>query len=170
MHSTVRKADPHEAKALAAFSGACFREAFGYLFPDEALDLLCSRAFTETALGALIAKGAWVAEGPEGWRGYAALSPDPCPVPGLPEPHLELARLYVATPWHGQGVSGALMTAFLEEARQRGIRGVWLEAFEGNPRALGFYRRWGFQDLGGQVLVREGVHLPHRVLGLALPK
>ena len=40
MHSTVRKADPHEAKALAAFSGACFREAFGYLFPDEALDLL----------------------------------------------------------------------------------------------------------------------------------
>ena len=168
MDIPIRKLAPVEAKALAMFSESCFRETFGYLFPDEAMDLLCSRAFTPPVLGALIEKGSWVAEGPEGWRGYVALSTDPCPIPGLPEPHLELARLYVTTRWHGQGVSGPLMTAFLDEARGRGTRGVWLEAFEGNPRALGFYRRWGFQDLGGQVQVREGVHLPHRVLGLAL--
>lgn len=168
MDIPVRRVDPGEAKDLAAFSEALFRETFGYLFPEEAMDHLCARAFTPAALGILIGQGAWVAEGGGGWSGYAALSTDPCPVPGLPEPSLELARLYVARQWHGHGVSGALMAAFQEEARRRGARGLWLEAFEGNPRALGFYRRWGFHDLGGKVEVKEGVHLPHRILGLAL--
>jgi GNAT superfamily N-acetyltransferase len=168
MDIPVRKVAPGEAKGLAAFAESCFRETFGYLFPEQAMDHLCSRAFAPAVLGALIDQGAWVAEGPEGWRGYVALSTDPCPVDHLPEPHLELARLYVARQWHRQGVSGALMAAFMDEARRRGTRGVWLEAFEGNPRALGFFRRWGFQDLGAQVQVKEGVHLPHRILGLTL--
>lgn len=164
MSFTVRRAVPQEAHALGIFAEACFREAFGYLFPEEALDLLCSKAFTTPMMEGLIGHGAWVAEGAEGWRGYAAANPAPCPAEGLEAPHLELSRLYVATPWMGQGVSDALMTAFMEEARRRGVAGVWLEAFEGNPRALGFYKRWGFRDLGARVQVREGLHLPHRIL------
>ena len=168
MDIPIRKAVPGEAKDLAAFSEACFIESFGYLFPEQALDHLCRRAFAPEAAAALIDRGAWIAEGPAGWAGYAALAAEPCPVQGLPEPHLQLARLYVAGPWQGKGVSGALMTAFLDEARRRAAQGIWLEAFEGNPRALGFYRRWGFRDLGGrQVQVQEGVHLPHRILGLS---
>jgi GNAT superfamily N-acetyltransferase len=165
MTITIRRAEPSEAHALGQFAEACFRESFGYLFPEEALDLLCSKAFATPVMDGLVGKGAWVAQGEEGWRGYAALSTDPCPAPGLPEPHLELSRLYVPAPWMGQGVSDALMAAFMDEARRRGAKGVWLEAFEGNPRALGFYRRWGFKDLGPCMLVREGLHLPHRILG-----
>ena len=168
MDIAVRPAAATEAKVLALFSEACFRETFGYLFPDEAMDQLCARAFTPAALAALIAEGAWVAEGPEGWLGYAALSTAPCPLPGLPSPQLELRRLYVAARWHGLGISGPLMEAFLAEARARGARAVWLEAFKGNPRALGFYRRWGFQDLGGEDRVPPGLRLPHRTLGLVL--
>jgi GNAT superfamily N-acetyltransferase len=166
MDIPVRKVTAGEAKALATFAEACFRETFGYLFPEQAMDHLCYRAFAPALLGALIEQGAWVAEGPEGWRGYAALAGAPCPVPGLAEPHLELSRLYVSREWHGQGVSGALMAAVLDEVRLRGVRGLWLESFEGNPRAQGFFRRWGFRDLGGQVQVTEGVHLPHRIMGL----
>jgi GNAT superfamily N-acetyltransferase len=169
MDGMIRKVAPGEAKALAVYSESLFRETFGYLFPDQAMDLLCARAFTPAALAARIEKGAWVAQGPEGWRGYATLSPDPCPLSGLPAPAFELGRLYVSSPWHGQGVSGELMAAVLAEVRGRGGRSLWCHAFEGNPRALAFYRRWGFQDLGGQTLVREGIHLPHRVLGLGLP-
>lgn len=171
MAITVRKVAPTETKALAMFAEACFRQSFGYLFPDEALDSLCARAFAPALLEALIAQGAWVAEaaeGSEGWRGYAALSLDPCPVPGLAEPHLELSRLYVDATWQGQGISDALMEAFMAEARQRQARAVWLEAFEGNPRALHFYARWGFQDLGGRDSLREGLRLPHRILATQL--
>jgi GNAT superfamily N-acetyltransferase len=165
MTFNVRKVRLQEATELARFSEACFRESFGYLFPEEALQSLCTKAFAPAMLEDLVRKGAWVAEGPEGWRGFLTLSTGACPVPGLPEPQVELARLYVASPWQGQGVSDALMEAFLGEVRGRGAKAVWLEAFEGNPRALGFYVRWGFRDLGGHELVREGLRLPHRILG-----
>jgi GNAT superfamily N-acetyltransferase len=169
MAMAVRRVDPAGARDLAAFAEACFREAFGYLLPDQALDRLCRRAFAPEAMAALVGRCAWIAEGPAGCLGYAGLGAEPCPVAGLPDPCLQLARLYVAGPWQGRGVSGALMSACLGEARRRGARSLWLEAFEGSPRALGFYRRWGFQDLGGlQVRVQEGIHLPHRILGLAL--
>ncbi len=165
MTFNVRQADPSEAHPLGMFAEACFREAFGYLFPEEALDLLCSKAFTTQVMDSLIHNGTWIAEGPEGWRGYAAMSLDPCPAQSLEPPHVELSRLYVGSSWMGQGVSDALMAAFMDEARRRGAKGVWLEAFEGNPRALRFYKRWGFHDLGASVKIREGLHLPHRILG-----
>ena len=152
MPATIRKVEVSETAALAQFAEACFREAFGYLFPEDAMDALCLRAFAPGVIGALIENGAWVSQGTEGWRGYVALSNDPSPVPGLPSPQMELSRLYVAAPWHGLGVSDALMEVFLAEARQRGVKAVWLEAFQGNPRALGFYSRWGFQDLGSSDL------------------
>lgn len=98
MDIPIRKAPPGEAKEFAAFSEACFIESFGYLFPEQALDHLCRRAFAPEAAAALIDRGAWIAEGPAGWAGYAALAPEACPVQGLPEPHLQLARLYVAGP------------------------------------------------------------------------
>ena len=170
MPITIRKVDVAEAASLAQFAEVCFRETFGYLFPEEAMDAVCARAFAPAVLAALIEKGAWVAEAPEGWRGYLALSLDPCPVAGLAAPHLELSRLYVAMPWHGTGVSDALMEAFLADARRQGMQAVWLEAFQGNPRALGFYSRWGFEDLGGRDSLREGLRLPHRILGSDLSK
>lgn len=168
MAITVRPVEPSETAVLAGFSETCFRESFGYLFPEEALESVCARAFAPAVIAGLIERGAWVAEGDGGWLGYAALSQDPCPVPGLPQPQLELARLYVSSPWHGQGVSDVLMGAFMAEARRQGAQGVWLEAFEGNPRALGFYARWGFKDLGGRESAREGMRLPHRILGTDL--
>jgi GNAT superfamily N-acetyltransferase len=170
MPITIRKVDVAETAALAQFGETCFRETFAYLFPEEAMDEVCQRAFAPAMIGPLIEHGAWVAQAEEGWRGYLALSPAPCPVAGLPEPHLELSRLYVTTPWHGTGVSDALMEAFLTEATARGTRAVWLEAFQGNPRALAFYTRWGFQDLGGRDSVREGLRLPHRILGTDLSR
>lgn len=165
MDFSIRRVTAAEAKELGMFAEACFREAFGYLFPEQALDLVCAKAFATPLMEALALDGAWIAEGEGGWRGYAAMASRPCPAEGLPGPHLELNRLYVAEPWLGRGISDALMAAFLDEARRRRCRGVWLEAFEGNPRALRFYRRWGFHDLGGSLKDREGIHLPHRILG-----
>ena len=163
---TVRRGDPAEAEALALFAEARLRETFGPLFPEEAMDILCSKAFARSVLEGLLAAGTWVAEGSEGTVGYLALAEAPCPLEGLAPPLLELSRLYVAPTWQGRGVADALMTAFLDEARARGAQGVWLEAHEGNPRALRFYQRWGFRDLGGKVRLVEGVRLPHRILGL----
>jgi ribosomal protein S18 acetylase RimI-like enzyme len=50
----------------------------------------------------------------------------------------------------GRGVGAALMQACLEEAGRRGCETVWLDVWERNPRAIAFYRKWGFAEVGNQ--------------------
>lgn len=62
---------------------------------------------------------------------------------------MEIARIYARKAWIGQGVGAALMTRCLEEARGVGCDAVWLGVWERNPRAIRFYTKWGFTEVGG---------------------
>lgn len=169
MDPGIRRVCQGEATTFGIFAEACFREAFRNHFPQEPLDALCRAAFAEPLLAQLIADGTWVATEGDAWHGYVSLGSITCPSSDLPSPILELARLYVPVPWQGRGVADRLMTHFLREAADRGGRSVWIQAYAGNPRALAFYRRWGFRTLGTFDLAFEALHLPHRALGLVLP-
>ena len=63
---------------------------------------------------------------------------------------LEIARFYVDRALHGQGVAHALMHACLEIAEQAGFRKLWLGVWEKNRRAIAFYEKCGFRDVGSQ--------------------
>ena len=63
---------------------------------------------------------------------------------------LEIVRIYVDRPWFGRGVAPVLMDACIAEARLRGTRTLWLGVWERNPRAMAFYRKCGFRDVGSQ--------------------
>jgi ribosomal protein S18 acetylase RimI-like enzyme len=52
--------------------------------------------------------------------------------------------------WIGRGVGAALMQAALREADARGCDAIWLDVWENNNRAIDFYRRWGFVEIGTQ--------------------
>ncbi|HEX5822895.1 MAG TPA: GNAT family N-acetyltransferase [Candidatus Limnocylindrales bacterium] len=56
---------------------------------------------------------------------------------------IELAALVVVEP--GQGIGSALVEAFLDEARRRGVRRVWLVTTNDNLDALRLYHRRGFR-------------------------
>lgn len=58
--------------------------------------------------------------------------------------HLHIDLLLVA---QGQGWGRALMAAFLQRLRAAGAAGVHLHVGKSNPRAVGFYRRLGFEVL-----------------------
>ena len=165
MSIEIRRAETTEIAGLASFAETCFREAFAADFPPVAMDRLCAQVFALPIVAALIGRGVWLAAGKEGWRGYIALGDVRCPIPELTHPVAELARLYVPRRWQGQGVADALMERFFTETGHRGAHGIWLQAYERNPRALAFYRRWGFQDFGPFDLECEGILLPHRALG-----
>jgi ribosomal protein S18 acetylase RimI-like enzyme len=51
----------------------------------------------------------------------------------------------------GKGVGRELMAAAIREAGQRGCDSVWLGVWEKNPRAIAFYKKWGFQEVGSHV-------------------
>jgi ribosomal protein S18 acetylase RimI-like enzyme len=61
---------------------------------------------------------------------------------------VELARFYVDRPWHGRGVARELMDAARAAARNLGGRTFWLGVWEHNPRAIAFYAKCGFRDVG----------------------
>ncbi len=60
----------------------------------------------------------------------------------------ELHRIYVASEWHGRGVAGDLMRQVIAAAVESGADCVWLGVWEHNPRAIAFYRKFGFRVVG----------------------
>ena len=77
----------------------------------------------------------------------------------------ELRRLYVQERFTGRGVGRDLLRLAEKAAAARGAEMLWLTAWEGNVRALQFYPRCGYEDLGGTVYTIEGEDFPNRVFG-----
>jgi len=81
---------------------------------------------------------------------------------------LNLSRLYVDRPFLGAKVGAALLLRCLEEGRNRGHDVLWLGVWERNARALAFYSRWGFTEVGEMRFVLGSDPQRDLVLTLAL--
>lgn len=57
---------------------------------------------------------------------------------------VEVDTLYVQEHFHGRGIGRAL----LDHAKQNAGERLWLTAWAGNAQALGFYKAYGFADIG----------------------
>lgn len=79
------------------------------------------------------------------------------------EPAVELNRLYVQEPFTSMGVGRALLRQAEELAAAQGARAFWLTAWVGNPRALAFYARNGYQEVGAASYVYENEEYETRV-------
>ena len=82
--------------------------------------------------------------------GYAMLRDGAAPSCVDGDAPLEIARLYAIRGAIGSGIGSALMSACLETAAERGRDVLWLGVWERNARAIAFYERWGFRDVGSQ--------------------
>ena len=156
---TLRTARPGDAKALAELAEATFRAAFGATNAREHMDLHCRDRFGESIQAAEIADPGLVtllAEHEGHLVGYAQLRWDPAPhcVAGM-RPG-EIQRIYVVGQWHGRGVAQALISACVEEMERRGSDAVWLGVWEHNPKAIAFYRKQGFIEVGEHVFSLGG--------------
>jgi diamine N-acetyltransferase len=66
------------------------------------------------------------------------------------EAPVELGRFYVDRPWQGRGLAQRLMAAAQDAGRELGGRTFWLSVWERNPRAIAFYEKCGFRDVGAR--------------------
>jgi ribosomal protein S18 acetylase RimI-like enzyme len=62
----------------------------------------------------------------------------------------ELRKLYLDPACHGSGLADELMQHALAVLLADAPLPIWLSVFSENPRAISFYRRWGFQIAGSQ--------------------
>jgi ribosomal protein S18 acetylase RimI-like enzyme len=64
------------------------------------------------------------------------------------EGDVELKRIYVFSRFHGTGLGRLLMLAALHDARVRAAPRLLLGTYSENHRAIGFYRKHGFEQIG----------------------
>ena len=76
----------------------------------------------------------------------------------------ELDRLYVQEPFTGRGLGGRLLRHAEQMAAQRSATALWLTPWVHNHRALGFYAKHGYADLGQTWFVMEDGPHENRVL------
>jgi len=147
---TIRRASPADAGRLSDFARRLFEETFAPHNTPEDMDAYLSSAFTpprqlaeieDTRSVTLLAtqEGALI--------GYAQLHAGEAPecVPGRPA--IELVRFYVDRALHGSGVAQTLMDAVGDAGADR-ARTIWLGVWEHNVRAIAFYVKCGFVDVG----------------------
>ena len=154
---SIRSATPDDAPALAAAGRAFFRDTFGAANRPEDMQDYLAHAFSESRQRSELAEpGARVliAAGGDGEIvGYVHVrlgAAPPAASSAPPGRAAEIARLYADRRWHGRGLGAALMDAALATAMHWGAELLWLGVWERNPRAIAFYAKHGFVDVGEQ--------------------
>jgi diamine N-acetyltransferase len=152
----VRLATPADAPRLAELGERIFRDTFAQDNRPEDLDQYLRTAFSEAIQGAEIGDAAFVTlivdVGGEP-AGYAQLRTEPPPAPIEAPGTIELRRFYIERAHHGRGLAQTLMAAVERAAIERDVTGIWLGVWERNPRAIAFYSKCGFLDVGSHVFL-----------------
>ena len=155
MNWVIRPAVASDAAALSELAERIFREAFSAVNTAENMDLHCIRYYSPAIQAVEIADPGiltLVAEASGGLVAYAQLHPRaeaPACVPVSPS--AELRRIYVDQKLHGSGLARQLLATVLEAAADSGAKGIWLGVWEHNPRAIRFYQKAGFSEVGDHI-------------------
>ncbi|MDZ7767565.1 MAG: GNAT family N-acetyltransferase [Woeseiaceae bacterium] len=152
---TVRIAKPRDAKVLSQFAESIFRATYGAMNTAGHMATHCHNSFGEQIQAAEISNPDMVtvlSEDKDTLIGYALLLWGEAPdfVSSKKPGEIQQASI-VGDDWHGRRGTG-LMDACIDEMRQRGSDVVWLGVLESAiRRALAFYKKRGFIEVGEQI-------------------
>lgn len=153
MNIRVRRGTEDDAAALAEFAARTFAETFAADNRPEDMEAYLPRAYgveqqrrelSDPAIATLLLDidGALAAYAQLRWH-----QPPVCVTGASP---VEVWRFYVDGRWHGRGVAQRLMHEVHVAARAGRSDTLWLGVWERNPRAISFYAKCGFHDVGSQ--------------------
>ena len=152
MSVVIRRATAADAAPLAELAAKIFFDTFADSTPPDDMTAFLASAYGEERQRREIEDPSivtLVAE-EEGLIGYAQVQRGEAPscVTG-PSP-VEVMRFYVEKTHHGRGVAHRLMAEVERVARQWQARTLWLGVWERNDRAMAFYAKYGFRQVGSK--------------------
>ncbi len=145
---TIRRAVPEDAEQLADLAARTFRDTFAADNRPEDVAAHLAKSYSPARQLAEISSADIVTlvVDCDGLAAFAQLRRGTPPACVMTDRPVELWRFYVDQAWHGRGIAGRLIQVVLGEAA--GASAVWLGVWERNPRAVAFYRKFGFVDVG----------------------
>jgi GNAT superfamily N-acetyltransferase len=147
----IRLATVDDVPLLCTLGAATFRETYREISDPREVDEYADEHFTADKVAAWFGKpGARTLLAVVGGEpvGYAHLRHAKVPDCVVDRRAIELSRLYLLRSAQGAGLGRALMAAALAQAAELEARTVWLGAYDRNVRALAFYARQGFVQVG----------------------
>lgn len=149
--AVIRRANPSDAESLAKLAECTFRDTFRVDNVPTNIELHCANNFgadiqrreiLDPNCITLLADvdGSLVA-----FAQVQLRSAKQCVSAKRPS---ELFRLYVLGDWLGRGIAHDVMAKVLATVANEGADVVWLGVWEQNPRAIAFYRKYGFEVVG----------------------
>ena len=169
-HSTqlqIRLAKADDALCLGVLASQVFLDTYAVLGVRASLAEYVRSSFATSALQNLLANPEvmlCVAEASAHMVGFAQVSVEVAQPLVQAERPAELERLYVQRPFMGQRVGAQLLREAEELAAQRGADALWCSVWVHNVRALRFYERQGYANLGSSVFVMGHERHDNRVL------
>jgi len=156
MTHAIRKAAADDAGRLAALAAVTFPLACPPGSPPADIAAHLAKTLSEPNFRAYLADPdvtVLVIDAGGELRGYSLLvaraTRDPDVAAVLTElPCTELSKCYVHPDHHGLGAAAELMHASIAAATGAGARGLWLGVNNQNARAIRFYEKSGFRQVG----------------------
>jgi GNAT superfamily N-acetyltransferase len=149
----LRRAEPADAGPLAEFAARIFEQTFGPdNRPEDMAAHLANRFGVRQQTEEILDPAVITLLVEDGGRliAYTQVRRGTPPACVTSEAPVEIGRFYVDRAWQGKGLAQSLMAAARDAARELGGRTIWLAVWEHNPRAIAFYEKCGFRDVGSQ--------------------
>jgi ribosomal protein S18 acetylase RimI-like enzyme len=152
----IRRADAGDAAELSDFAARIFRETFAADNNPEDMAAYLAEAFGADRQRAEIGEPSAIVLLAEDvadattrpLAGYSHLTAGEPPECVHGPAAVELKRFYLDRAWQGTGLAQLLMRATVDAAVASGVRTLWLGVWEHNPRAIAFYRKFDFTEVG----------------------
>jgi GNAT superfamily N-acetyltransferase len=152
----IRRAALTDASALAELAARTFAETFAAdNSPEDLAAHLRSSYGTAQQTAELEDRNVitLLAFQGEALAGFAQVRRKPAPSCVTGERPVELHRFYLTRSAHGTGLAAPLMFAARAAARELEGLHLWLGVWERNPRAIAFYIKSGFAEVGSHVFM-----------------
>ena len=142
----VRQASGGDAQRLSLVASATFLETFAGVLDGDALVAHCAKACSADHFARVLAADgkAWLAEANGAPVGYALLTAPE--LDAARDGDIELKKIYLLSRFHGGGLARELFAAAL--AATHGYQRLLLGVKDDNHRAIAFYAKQGFTQIG----------------------
>jgi len=147
----IRRGQPDDAAALSAFAIRTFVDTYGEYNDPDNLRLHLAHSYGVGRQREELGDPRVVtllADRDGQLAAFAQVRQGETPACVRCDAAVELHRFYVDRLWHGTGVSHALLAQARRAALDLGAATLWLKVWERNPRAIAFYAKSGFVDVG----------------------